>query len=302
MVTANRRNAFLALTAAGVIWGLTVPLSKLALAWVDPAWLATARFALAAPVLALVARSGLRGALDARVAAWGALGYGAVLLLQNLGMARTSVSHAALIVGAVPALVAVTAALAGRAAAGRLAWVGFVIALAGVGLVAGAGGDASSAGDALVFLSAVLCALYIVAQSRLLAGRDAVAVTAVQMGAAALATLPVALAAGAPAHAAPDAGGIAAFAALVTVGSVLPFALYAYGQARVPAEVAGAFVNLEPLIGASLGAVAFRDPFGGVQALGAAAILAGILLSVERRDSVRAARPAADLAVAPAQL
>src|SRR5204863_80429 len=84
------------------------------LGWLDPAWLATARFALAAPVLALAARRSLRAALDARVAAWGALGYGAVLLLQNLGMARTSVSHAALIVGAVPALVAAVAAAAGR--------------------------------------------------------------------------------------------------------------------------------------------------------------------------------------------
>src|SRR5205823_1698850 len=163
------------------IWGLTVPLSKLALGWLDPAWLATARFALAAPVLALAARRSLRAALDARVAAWGALGYGAVLLLQNLGMARTSVSHAALIVGAV------------------------------------------------------------------------------RMAAAAVATLPVSMAAGAPAHAAPSAAALIAFALLVTVGSVLPFAFYAYGQARVPAEVAGAFVNLEPLVGAALGALAFRD-------------------------------------------
>src|SRR3954451_19287581 len=135
-MTTDRRTAFAALTAAGVIWGLTVPLSKLALGWLDPAWLATARFALAAPVLALVGRRGLRAALDARIAGWGALGFGAVLLLQNLGMERTSVSHAALIVGAVPALVAATAALAGRGAAGRLAWVGFVVALLGVGLVA----------------------------------------------------------------------------------------------------------------------------------------------------------------------
>ena len=294
----DRRNAFVALTAAGVIWGLTVPLSKLALGWLDPAWLATARFACAAPVLALVGRRALRPALDARVAAWGALGYGGVLLLQNLGMQRTSVSHAALIVGAVPALVAVTAAAMGRAAAGRAAWLGFATALAGVGLVAGGGGHASATGDGLVLVSAALCALYIVAQTRLLEGRDAIAVTAVQMGAAALATLPIALAGGPPAHATPTAAGAIAFAALVSVGSVLPFALYAYGQARVPAEVAGTFVNLEPLVGAALGALAFRDPFGGPQALGAAAIVVGIVLSLERRALVRAARPGDDLAVA----
>jgi drug/metabolite transporter (DMT)-like permease len=107
-------------------------------------------------------------------------------------------------------------------------------------------------------------------------------VTAVQMAAAAAATLPLALAAGHPVRGTADPGSVAAFVALVSVGSLLPFALYAYGQARVPAEIAGAFVNLEPLVGAALGALAFRDPFGGPQALGAAAILAGILLSLER--------------------
>src|SRR5436309_2242098 len=297
-VTIHRRNALVALTAAGVIWGLTVPLSKLALGWLDPAWLTAARFGLATPVLALVGRRGLRTALDARVAGWGALGFGAVLLLQNLGMERTSVSHAALIVGAVPALVAVVTAAAGRATAGPAAWAGFATALAGVVVVAGAGGDASLAGDGLVLASAVLCALFIVAQSRLLADRDAIAVTAVQMAAAAAATLPLALATGSPVHGAPDAASVAAVGALVSAGSVLPFAFYAYGQARVPAEVAGAFVNLEPLVGAALGALAFRDPFGGLQALGAAAILAGILLSLERLPLVRSARPGDDLAVA----
>jgi len=289
-VSTDRRNALVALTVAGVIWGLTVPLSKLALGWLDPAWLATARFGLAAPVLALIARRHLRGALTAPVAAWGALGFGMVLLLQNLGMDRTSVSHAALIVGAVPALVAVFAAVAGRASAGPLAWLGSAVALAGVGLVAGAGGHSSAAGDGLVLVSAALCALYIVAQTRLLEGRDAVAVTAVQMAAAALATLPLALASGAPVRAAATPAAVAATAALVTVGSLLPFTLYAYGQARVSAELAGAFVNLEPLVGAALGALAFRDPFGGPQAVGAAAILAGILLSLERPPRPRRAR------------
>src|SRR5438093_12918301 len=138
--TTDRRAAFAALTAAGVIWGLTVPLSKLALGWLDAAWLTTARFALAAPVLAWIARRHLRAAASGPVAAWGALGFGGVLYLQNLGMERTSVSHAALIVGAVPALVAVATAAVGRAACGPLAWARIATAFAGVALVASSGG------------------------------------------------------------------------------------------------------------------------------------------------------------------
>src|SRR6202050_5924039 len=54
-MTNNRRLVFAALIAAGVLWGTTVPLSKLALVWLGPAWLAFARFGVAAAVLLLVA-------------------------------------------------------------------------------------------------------------------------------------------------------------------------------------------------------------------------------------------------------
>jgi drug/metabolite transporter (DMT)-like permease len=137
------RSALLALTAAGLMFGLTVPLSKLALGWLDPAWLAAVRFGLAAPVLALMAWRSLRPALTPRVALWGGFGYGAMVVLQNFGVQHTSVTHAAIIFGAVPVFVAGGAALTGRAVAGPAAWSGFGIALAGVALVAGSGGDAA---------------------------------------------------------------------------------------------------------------------------------------------------------------
>src|SRR4051812_4803466 len=278
-MTTDRRTALAALTAAGVIWGLTVPLSKLALGWLDATWLTAARFAVAAPVLALIGRHGLRAAATPRIAAWGAAGFGGVVLLQNLGIERTSVSHAALIVGAVPALVALTAVAGGRATSGPLAWSGFAVALGGVALVAGAGGHASLTGDALVLASAAIAALYIVAQSDLLPGRDPVAVTAVQMTATAALALPAALLGGHLPTGAPPPHALLAALVLATAGSLLPFTLYAYGQTRVSAEVAGAFVNLEPLVGAAMGALAFQDPFGPAQLLGATAILGGILAS-----------------------
>jgi drug/metabolite transporter (DMT)-like permease len=271
--------SMLALTAAGLAWGLTVPMSKVVLAWLDPAWTTVARFAIAAPVLALIARRNVRANLSPVVAAWGAVGFGFVIVLQNIGITRTSVTHAAVILGAVPVLVALTAAAAGRGNAGPQAWAGFAVGLAGMAMVAGGGGDASVGGDLLMLASAALSALTIEAQSRLLPGRDAVAVTAVQMGAAALVVLPLALTAGELPSALPTATQAVNAAGLVLVGSLLPFALYAYGQKHVPAEVAGAFVNLEPLVGAGLGALVFHDPFGGLSAIGGVVVVIGIALS-----------------------
>src|SRR3954463_1115365 len=145
-MTTDRRNALAALAAAGLIWGLTVPMSKVAMGWLDPLWLTAARFAVAAPVLAFAARGSLRAAMTWRVAGWGVLFYAAVVGIQNVGVHMTSVSHGALICGSVPAFVALVALASGRGSAGPVAWSGFGIAGLGVLLGAGAGGGASRVG------------------------------------------------------------------------------------------------------------------------------------------------------------
>ena len=282
----NRRHAVAALIAAGLLWGTSVPLSKLALAWLSPGWLTATRFSLAAAVLLVVVarttgRAGLRAAFTPKVLAWGALGYGGSVMVQNAGISRTSVTHAALLIGATPVLVAIIAAVWHHTVARPVAWVGFVVSLGGIGLVTvgGGGGGATMAGDGLVLASLFLGAAATVAQGRLLTGRDPVAVTAVQfLGAAVGALLVTVFTEGAPAVPG-SPGPVLAVLALTVGGTVLPFTLFAFGQSRVSAEVAGAFLNLEPLVGAIVGAAAFGDPVGLAQVAGGAAIVAGIGLS-----------------------
>src|ERR1700733_5471348 len=109
-MSTNRRHAVAALTTAGLLWGTTVPLSKLALPWLAPGWLTVTRFGLAAAILLAVARPRLRGVFPPKLLAYGAAGYGGSVVVQNLGIARTSVSHAALLIGGGPLLVAILAA------------------------------------------------------------------------------------------------------------------------------------------------------------------------------------------------
>src|SRR5438445_4234170 len=177
----SNRRTFAALTGAGLLWGTTVPLSKLALHWLPPGWLTFVRFAVAAAILLPAARRHLRAAFRPAVLASGALGYGGSVVLQNAGITRTSVTHAALLIGAVPVMVAVIAAVWHRTVARPVAWIGFVVSLGGVGLVTagGGGGGATPVGDGLVLASLLLSATVTVAQGRLLTGRDPVAVTAV---------------------------------------------------------------------------------------------------------------------------
>jgi len=307
----NRRYAVAALIAAGLLWGTTVPLSKLALEWLSPGWLTAARFGLAAAVLLAAilltagwtsGRAKLRAAFTPKVLAWGMLGYGGSVMVQNAGISRTSVTHAALLIGATPVLVAIIAAAWHRTVARPVAWVGFVVSLLGIGLVTagGGGGGATMAGDGLVLASLLLGAAATVAQGRLLTGRDPVAVTAVQfLGAAVGALLVTVFTEGAPTVPG-SPGPVVAVLALTVGGTVLPFTLFAFGQSRVSAEVAGAFLNLEPLVGAIVGAAAFGDPVGLVQVAGGAAIVAGIGLSSLPLLASRRRSQAAPLALAPA--
>ena len=276
----DRRTTLAALAAAGLLWGTTVPATKLALQWLPPGWLTVARFGLAAAVLLAAVGFRVRGAASPAVLAWGAVGYGGSILVQNAGITRTSVSHGALLIGATPVLVAAIAAVRHRAVARPVAWTGFAVSLAGVALVAaGAAGGATLSGDGLVLASLGFSASFTVAQARLLPGRDPVAVTAVQFLAATLATLPVAAVTEGPPPAAGGVGILLATTGLALLGTLVPATLFAYGQALVSAAVAGAFVNLEPLVGAAAGAVVFGDPVGMAQAAGGAAILTGIALS-----------------------
>src|ERR1700685_480215 len=111
----SRRHSVAALIASGLLWGTTVPLSKLALLWLAPGWLTVLRFGLAAAVLLPVARRRGQRILEMRVLLSGAAGYGGSVIVQNAGITRTSVTHAALLIGAVPVLVAVIAAVWHRA-------------------------------------------------------------------------------------------------------------------------------------------------------------------------------------------
>ena len=273
-----------------------MPLSKIGIEWLGAGWLAVARFAIAAPLLALLARGHLRAALTPRVVAAGAIGYGGVILLQNVGIERTSVSHAALIVGAVPVLVALIVTALGRGdRRGALTWAGSLLALAGVGTR-----GRRRRGRHVARPATCWCCVSV---DRLggLHRRPARPAARPRRGCR---------------HRGParrrrrrrrcrspwssracrrrprPPAPVVALAALALAGTALAFSLFAWAQARVPAEVAGAFVNLEPLVGAATGAVVFHDAVGPAQLLGGAAILAGIALGLPRNRASAAHEPA----------
>ncbi len=283
-----RRSALLALTTAAVLWGTAVPLSKSALSGLGPLWLTVFRFGISGLLLMVTLRPSLKGTFRPNLLIWGAIGYGGSIAVQNLGIARTSVTHAALIIGTVPVVVAVMAVVFQKARVSAIAWGGFALSTAGIALVAGAGGGSSSLlGDGLVLLSVIIGSAFTIAQARILPGSDVIAVSTAQFVAAAVAIAPLALLSeGVPAPSALTVSNMAAAAALAVVGTAIPYTLFAYGQTMIDAEVAGAFVNLETLVSTALGIIVFGETVTSGQLFGALGLLAGIYLS-----TVLAARP-----------
>jgi len=291
-----KRAAIFALILAGVCWGVGFPLGKLAMRELSAAHMVLLRFAVAAAAALPFAlgREARRLFRAPTVLAGGAC-YGLAFLMQFEGLARVSVVLAALLVGAMPALIAVCARLLGEKVT-PLSWAGVAAATLGAGVIAGKPSGAGSAlGVALSLLSLVIFLGWLLTLRRVPKGAPAWAVPAVTVVVAAVVILPVALLLhGVPAlRLSPPVWGALAGQGLLS--TLLATAAWQFGAARVGSATAGVFINIEPLLGATLGVLMFGDRLTAGLAVGGAMILAGSFAVVlgER------AQPASDLAHNP---
>jgi drug/metabolite transporter (DMT)-like permease len=274
--------AFLTLILAGLLWGLGFPLGKVALRETDAAHLVLLRFAFAslaaAPFLVRSAEA-RRLFRNPAVLASGAL-YGLAFLVQFEGLSRIDVSLAALLVGAMPALIAVAARLLGDPVS-RLSWIGVAAATLGAALIAGRPGpNGSSLGVILSLLALLIFLAWLMLLRRAPKPSDPLALPAVTMVVAAATLLPVALAL----HGAPNLLlSPAAWGAVSGQGlfcSFLATAAWQYGAARVSHATSGVFINLEPLMGSVIGVALFGDALTASLVAGGTLIVAGSLVVV----------------------
>ena len=276
------RLAFLALALAGLCWGLGFPLGKLALREVEPVHMVLLRFAVAS-IVALpfaLATAEARALFRSPAVLLAGMFYGLAFVVQFEGLAGVTVTLAALLVGAMPALIAVAAYLMGERVT-RASWVGVVAATIGAALIAGKPGGAGTViGVALSLASLLIFLAWLLALKRVPADRPAMAVSAVTLVVATLAVLPVALLIHGPP---PFALGAVAWSGIVGQGLLSTFlatAAWQYGAARVDSASAGVFINIEPLIGAALGIGLFGDPAGWPILFGGALIVTGSIVVV----------------------
>jgi len=269
--------AVLALAAAGCAWGLGFPLGKVALREMDPAHLVLLRFAVAALAGApfALARRDTRALFRSPALLIGGVLYGLAFLLQFEGLARVSVTVAALLVGAMPAMIALSARLMGERQT-RLSWAGVAGATLGAALIAGRPDGASTPlGVALSLLSLFIFIGWLVALKRVPQPPTLMAIPAVTMIVATLTVLPIALLLHGPPRLDVSPVAWAGVIGQGLISTLLATAAWQYGARRVGSATAGVFINIEPLMGAALGVLLFGDRMNPGLVVGGAMILVG---------------------------
>jgi drug/metabolite transporter (DMT)-like permease len=221
-------------------------------------------------------------------------------LLQFHGLARTTVSHASLMVGAMPVLLAAAAALfAGE----RLDWIGWLAlcgSTAGAAMVVLGGSRVTTgretptlAGDLLVIASLCTALCWILLSKKLMKTHSPIVVTVytIYSGAAMLAAIIVGAQLLAPlvhvrmdpipvAHVSVKAWTALAISGLLCTATTT--LLWNWGIHQVPASRAGVFLNIEPALGSILGVELLGEKLGPYAWLGGALILAAAITLTTR--------------------
>jgi drug/metabolite transporter (DMT)-like permease len=288
---------------AATLWGTGFYWGRLALNEMSVEHMVLYRFFFACLGMAPVMLAG-RARLTARewrtMLLTAAFGIPIQFLLQFHGLALTTVSHASLMVGAMPVMLAASAVLfAGE----RLDWIGWLAlcaSTAGAAMVV-LGGDHSTTGretpsltgDLLVIASLIVALAWILLSKKLMQTHSAPVVTAYTIysgtlmlvawnfGSWLLAPLTHQTIEPMPfAHISRTAWiALAISGVFCTAATTL---LWNWGIHRVPASRAGVFLNIEPALGSILGVELLGERLGPYAWLGGVLILAAAVTLTTR--------------------
>jgi drug/metabolite transporter (DMT)-like permease len=297
-VTKNRTLGFVACALASSFWGCGFFFGKIALMEMSFAHMVLYRFLFAmVGLLPLIVthRPGLNAKEWGVLAAASFLGVPLQFLIQFYALSITTVSHASLMVGTMPVILAVGAAWFAHERMDRVGWIALAGSTCGAALIALGGkhhagaGEASLAGDLLVVVSLMIALFWILLNKKLVERHSPIVVTAYGLGLGTLMLMVwVPVRYGMPPVTGVSLkawGALAASGLLCTASTTL---LWNWGMTQVPASQAGVLLNMEPLIGSLLGVLVLGERLGPSAWVGGGLILvAAVTLTMHSKTHVR---------------
>ncbi|WP_263368143.1 DMT family transporter [Edaphobacter bradus] len=298
----QRALGFAACALASSLWGCGFFFGKIALAEMSFAHMVLYRFLFAMIVLVpllVTHRPGLNRREWGVLAAASFLGVPLQFLFQFYGLSLTTVSHAALMVGTMPVILAVGATLFAHERMDTTGWLALAASTTGAAMIALGGthlagaGQATLKGDLLIVFSLAIALFWILFNKQLMERHSPVVVTAygILLGTLMLVVwVPVRYGMPPVEHVSHKAWlALAASGILCTATTTL---LWNWGMTRVPASQAGVLLNMEPLIGSLLGVLVLGEHLGPTARVGGALILAAaITLTTRSKTKVREQLP-----------
>lgn len=290
--TASSRQTqlYILLTVMVVFWSSNFIVSKVALRRFPDLLLVGMRTALACVFMVPVyrwhgrksRRRWSRGELPKLVV----LGFIGVALNQMffvLGMARTSVGHASILVGLIPLMVLAISALVGHEKLTIAKLAGIATAIAGVSVLqlgTAKGTGSSFLGDLFISLSGLTFALYTVFGKKFTQTHGAVTITTFAYWSGTLLLSPVTLTQAAGfAFSRVDWIGWAALLYMAAFPSVVCYLIYFYALTYMPASRVSAFSYLQPLIATMMAIPILHEHITVYLIGGGALVLAGVYLT-----------------------
>src|SRR5580692_6004119 len=293
MAVLEKRRAlgFAACAVASCFWGCGFFFGKIALAEMSFAHMVLYRFLFAMPML-LPLMVTHRPGLNRRE--WGLLvvasffGVPLQFLIQFYALSITTVSHAALMVGTMPVILAVGAAAFAHERMDLVGWMALCGSTCGAALIALSGGrhtagGATLTGDLLVVVSLMIALFWILFNKQLMERHSHIVVTAYGLALGTLMLMVyVPLRYGMPPVAEVSLKAWLALAASGILCTATTTLLWNWGMTQVPASQAGVLLNMEPLMGSLLGVLVLGERLGPTAWAGGGLILASAVTLTTR--------------------
>ena len=294
---ANTYFAIAAVLLTVVMWASAFPLIRIALNGLDPLPLAAARFWLAgaiAVIWLLIARPKRPALGDAFIfLLCGLAGIAFYNAFLNTGQKSVTPGAASFLVNTGPIITALLATIFLKERFGIAAWIGSIVAFAGVAIIAlgQPGGVRLGAGASLVLMAAACQATYFTLQRPLVPRYGALACTAYTIISGALLLTPwLPRAAASLAIAGPTSSTAHAVLALVFLPSILGYAAWTYALGVLGAARAANFLYLVPPVATGISYVLTGEIPGWSTLLGGLLAILGVAI-VNLRAKIAARRP-----------
>ncbi len=284
---------YAALLCAVLFWGSSFVAVKVVLETIPPSAYMFIRFSAASLIFIVILIKKNDWKISARnhlkLAAVAVFEPGLYFIFETRGLQTTSASSASIIIAAVPAVVAFSAAIFLKEKPGIKGWAGILISIIGVSLITlyDRGGDSINStltGNIFIFLAVLSAAAYMITVRKISPELSTLQITSWQFIYGTLFFLPMFIR---------DFSGISwssitnysisALVFLILFATLAAFMSYNYALTKIPASKASLFINGIPVVTVIVSAIVLKESITLLQTAGGLIIIAGVsLANIER--------------------